>query len=63
MTDTDLVASIPTAYREKLAQSRPSGRHVEPVEVAQAVAFIASSWANAITGQKVVLNLGEPPFA
>ena len=32
-------------------------------EVAQAVAFVASKWANAITGQKVVLNLGEPPFA
>ena len=63
MTDTDLVAVIPTAYREKLAASRPSRRHVEPIEVAQAVAFVASKWANAITGQKVVLNLGEPPFA
>jgi 3-oxoacyl-[acyl-carrier protein] reductase len=63
MTDTDLIASIPTAYRDKLAASRPSKRHVQPIEVAQAVVFVASKWSSAITGQKVVLNLGEPPFA
>ncbi len=63
MTDTDLVSVIPGMYREKIAESRPYGRHVRPVEVAQSIAFLASNWSDAITGQKVVLNLGEPPFA
>lgn len=63
MTDTDLVSVLPTMYRDKIAQSRPYGRHVQPIEVAQSIAFLASSWSDAITGQKIVLNLGEPPFA
>ncbi len=63
MTDTDLISVIPTMYREKIAESRPYGRHVQPIEVAQSIAFLASNWSDAITGQKVVLNLGEPPFA
>lgn len=63
LTETDLVAGIPAAYRERLAEARASKRHVQPIEVAQAVAFAASRWADAITGQQIVLNLGEPPFA
>lgn len=62
MAETDLVSSIPTAYRAKIAQSRPYGRHIKPIEVAQSIAFLASSWSDAITGQKIVLNLGEPPY-
>jgi len=63
MAETDLVSSIPSAYRSKIAQSRPYGRHIRPIEVAQSIAFLASPWSDAITGQKIVLNLGEPPFA
>ncbi|VAW87158.1 3-oxoacyl-[acyl-carrier protein] reductase [hydrothermal vent metagenome] len=63
MAETDLVTSIPSAYRHKIAQSRPYGRHVKPIEIAQSIAFLASPWSDAITGQKIVLNLGEPPFA
>ncbi len=63
MAETDLVAGIPTAYRSKIAQSRPYDRHIKPIEVAQSIAFLASPWSDAITGQKIVLNLGEPPFA
>ena len=59
LTETDLVAGIPAAYRERLAEARASKRHVQPIEVAQAVAFAASRWADAITGQQIVLNLGE----
>ncbi|MEX0729868.1 MAG: SDR family oxidoreductase [Aquisalimonadaceae bacterium] len=62
MTETDLVAAIPTTYRDRLSAARASGRHVGPAEVAQAVAFLSSQWSNAMTGQAVVLNLGEPPF-
>ncbi len=63
MTETDLVASVPGSYRERLAQANASGRHLQPEEVAQAVAFLASQWSNAMTGQAVTLNLGDPPFA
>lgn len=63
MTDTDLVSVLPSMYKDKIAESRPCGRHVLPVEVAQSIVFLASSWSDAITGQKIVLNLGEPPFA
>jgi len=63
MTDTDLVSVIPAFYREKIADSRPGNRHVQPIEVAQSIAYLASNWSDAMTGQKIVLNLGEPPFA
>jgi 3-oxoacyl-[acyl-carrier protein] reductase len=63
MSDTDLVSVLPTLYKEKIAESRLYGRHVYPIEVAQSIAFLASNWSDAITGQKLVINLGEPPFA
>jgi len=63
MTDTDLVSVIPALYRDRIAQNRPTKRHVQPIEVAQSIVFLASSWSNAMMGQKIVLNLGEPPFA
>lgn len=61
-TETDLLASIPRTFRARAGKARDYGRDVQPAEVAQAVAFLASQWSNAITGQSVVLNLGEPPF-
>lgn len=62
MTETDLMASMPRTFRDRLAAAREYGRHVHPAEAAQAVAFLASQWSNAMTGQAVVINLGEPPF-
>jgi 3-oxoacyl-[acyl-carrier protein] reductase len=63
MTDTDLVSVIPALFRDRIANERASQRHVQPVEVAQSIIYLASSWSSAMTGQKIVLNLGEPPFA
>jgi len=63
MTDTDLVSVIPAFYREKMAVSGPYHRHVKPIEVAQGIAYLASNWSDAMSGQKIVLNLAEPPFA
>lgn len=62
MTETDLLASVPRTFRDRLAAARDYGRHVHPAEAAQAAAFLASQWSNAMTGQSLVLNLGEPPF-
>lgn len=63
MTDTDLVSVIPSLFRDRIANERLSQRHVQPVEVAQSIVYLASNWTSAMTGQKIVLNLGEPPFA
>ncbi len=63
MTETDLISVMPTLFREKLAAERVTKRHIQPIEVAQAILYLASSWSNAMTGQKIVLNLGAPPFA
>ncbi len=38
-------------------------RNLQPIEVAQAMVYLASSWSAGMSGQKLVLNLGEPPFA
>ncbi|NEQ76182.1 MAG: SDR family oxidoreductase [Okeania sp. SIO2C9] len=62
MTETDLVSCIPSDFTKRIAASRDFGRNLEPIEVAQSILFLASSWANSITGQKVVLNLGDLPF-
>lgn len=63
MTDTDLVSVIPALFRDKIANERASNRHVLPIEIAQSIIYLASNWSSAMTGQKIVLNLGEPPFA
>lgn len=62
MTETDLVACIPIEFSKRLASAREYGRNLQPIEVAQSILFLASSWSDSITGQKIVLNLGEQPF-
>jgi 3-oxoacyl-[acyl-carrier protein] reductase len=62
MVETDLHAALPSRFKGKLAEERDYGRHVQPIEVAQSIAFLASNWSDAMTGQKIVLNLGENPF-
>ncbi|NET79023.1 MULTISPECIES: SDR family oxidoreductase [Okeania] len=62
MTETDLVSCVPSDFTKRIAASRDFGRNLQPIEVAQSILFLASSWANSITGQKVVLNLGDLPF-
>lgn len=63
MTDTDLISVIPALFRDRIASERTTQRHVQPIEVAQSIIYLASNWSSAMTGQKIVLNLGEPPFA
>jgi 3-oxoacyl-[acyl-carrier protein] reductase len=63
MTDTDLLSSIPGEIMRRMAEERDYGRNLAPIEVAQAMLYLSSGWSDGITGQQVVLNLGEPPFA
>jgi NAD(P)-dependent dehydrogenase (short-subunit alcohol dehydrogenase family) len=62
MTETSLLAALPPALLTKLAEESVTGRLLQPVEVAKAILFLASDWAGAISGQRLVLNHGEPPF-
>jgi 3-oxoacyl-[acyl-carrier protein] reductase len=63
MTETDLLASIPSDYIRRVGSARAMKRNLRPIEVAQAMVYLASSWSTGMSGQKLVLNLGEPPFA
>ncbi len=63
MTETDLLASIPADYIRRAGSARAMKRNLAPIEVAQAMVYLASSWAGGMSGQQLVLNLGEPPFA
>jgi NAD(P)-dependent dehydrogenase (short-subunit alcohol dehydrogenase family) len=63
MTETDLLASIPSDFVRRIGSGRAMKRNLQPVEVAQAMLYLASDWSRGMSGQKLVLNLGEPPFA
>jgi 3-oxoacyl-[acyl-carrier protein] reductase len=63
MTETDLLSSIPSELVRRMAHEREYGRNLAPIEVALCMLYLSSSWADGMTGQQVVLNLGEPPYA
>jgi 3-oxoacyl-[acyl-carrier protein] reductase len=63
MTETDLLSSIHSELIARMAADRDYGRHVAPIEVALAMLYLSSGWSDAISGQRIVLNLCEPPFA
>ena len=69
-TDTDLVARAAqtivartgrsdVSARAELARYNPRGRLVAPEEVAEAVAFLCSDAASAMTGQSIIVAGGE----
>lgn len=57
-TKTDMVMNIPEAVQEKIQKTIPMGRFGEPEEVAEVVAFLASSRAAYITGAVINVNGG-----
>jgi 3-oxoacyl-[acyl-carrier protein] reductase len=60
--ETDLVAHIPDVYRKKIAQDTPMRRNAQPIDVAQAVFFLASSYSSFTTGQKIMVTGGGAPY-
>jgi 3-oxoacyl-[acyl-carrier protein] reductase len=60
--ETDLVSHISEGFRKKIAQDTPMQRHASPVEVAQAVIFLASSYSSFTTGQKIMVTGGGVPY-
>jgi 3-oxoacyl-[acyl-carrier protein] reductase len=56
--DTDLTRDLPQAVRQQLLDEIPLGRFGQAEEVAGAVLFLASDWADYITGQVLVVDGG-----
>ncbi|HTZ87026.1 MAG TPA: SDR family NAD(P)-dependent oxidoreductase [Solirubrobacteraceae bacterium] len=55
---TEQVLAMPAEIRERLLSSMPSGRLVEPDEIAATVSFLASSGAAQINGQAIAVDGG-----
>lgn len=60
--ETDLVAHVPEGFRGKIARETPMQRLGSPIDVAQAVVFLASSFASFTTGQKIMVTGGGAPY-
>jgi len=61
--DTDLVSHIPDVYKNKIAGEVPMGRIATPVDIAQAVVFLASSHCSYTTGQRLFITGGGGPYS
>jgi NAD(P)-dependent dehydrogenase (short-subunit alcohol dehydrogenase family) len=53
---TEQVLAMPVEVRERVLAAVPSGRLVEPVEIAAAVAFLAGEGAAQISGQTIAVD-------
>jgi acetoacetyl-CoA reductase len=53
---TEQVLAMPEPVRERALRSLPSGRMVEPAEIAAAVSFLASGQAAQISGQVIAVD-------
>ncbi len=53
---TEQVLAMPDEVRERVLRAVPTGRLVEPAEIAAAVAFLASSEAAQISGQAIAVD-------
>ena len=55
---TEQVLGMPAEVRERALEALPSGRMVEPAEIAAAVSFLASDEAAQINGQSIAIDGG-----
>jgi len=53
---TEQVLAMPEAVRERMLDALPTGRAVEPAEIAAAVAFLAGEEAAQISGQAITID-------
>ena len=56
--ETDMTAKLTDDQKKILLQKIPAGRLGKPSDIAQACVFLASSWADYITGQTLHVNGG-----
>jgi NAD(P)-dependent dehydrogenase (short-subunit alcohol dehydrogenase family) len=55
---TEVVLGMPAEVRERTLARVPSGRLVQPAEIAAAVAFLAADEAGSVNGQEIVVDGG-----
>ena len=55
---TEQVLAMPEEVRERVLSALPSGRPVDPAEIAAAASFLAGEEAAQITGQSIVIDGG-----
>lgn len=60
--ETDLTQGVPPMFRESLKKSNPSGRLASPIDIANAVLYLASPLSQFTTGQQIMVTGGSPPF-
>jgi len=60
--ETDLTNNMNQIFKDKIKSDSPMGRFASSLEVAKAVVFLSSSMSSFITGQKITLGGGQPPF-
>ena len=58
MVATEQVLGMPDDVRERALRSVPSGRFVEPAEIAAAVAYLACEEAAQVSGQMIAVDGG-----
>jgi acetoacetyl-CoA reductase len=56
MVATEQVLAMPDEVRERVLQALPTGRMIEPAEIAAAVAFLAGAEAGQISGQAIAVD-------
>jgi 3-oxoacyl-[acyl-carrier protein] reductase len=61
--ETDFVAHVQEGFRSRIAQDTPMRRLASPIDVARAIAFLASPLASFTTGQKIMVTGGGAPYA
>ena len=59
LVDTEIMAELSSDERQNMFQSLPMGRAATPLEIAEAVAFLASDDAGYITGVDINVNGGS----
>ena len=58
-TLTDASMIMPEAYRERVRQTRPLGKHLYPEDVAGLIAFLAGDEASMMTGSHILITGGS----
>ena len=58
MVATEQVLAMPDEIRERVLRALPTGRMIEPAEIAAAVSFLAGSEAAQISGQAIAVDGG-----
>lgn len=58
LVETEAVRSMPADVRERVLEQIPSGRPVEPEEIAALVCFLCGEQAAQVTGQSILIDGG-----